>query len=203
MISDVCLFLCKVFKMKKQERIDVLIAVVLVVIAALSRLALYPHNNFSPMIAMAIFGGAVIRDKKYAIGLPVFAMFLSDVLFQVFHIATGFWGWGQLIGYGIMIMITFLGSYIRTITIVKVAAFSILSSLIFYILSNTSFFFIDNSIYHLYSQDQRGYWNCMVAALPFFRTSLIADLVYSAILFGGFVLIRRNSYKTQMLDARS
>ena len=201
-LMNECLFLPKVCKMKKQQRIDLLIAIVLVVIAALSRLVLYPHN-FSPMIAIAIFGGAVIHDKKYAIALPVLAMLLSDILFQVFNIATGFWGWGQLVGYGIMILITVLGSYMRKITVVKVAVFSVLSSVIFYILSNTSFFLIDNRIYGLYSQDLNGYWKCLVAALPFFRTALIADLVYSAVLFGGFALMRKSSHKVIIQEVKS
>ena len=175
----------------KTNRSLIIIAALLIVASALSRLILYP-DNFSPMIAMALFGGAVIRDKKYAVALPILSMFLSDVLFEVLNIAPGFWGWGQLVGYGIMIFIAFLGSSMGRFNAVKVGGFSILSSLIFYFLSNTSFFILDNPVYHTYTSDLQGYFNCLAGGLPFLKTGLIADLVFSSILFGSYYLAMQN-----------
>ena len=186
----------------KTQRSLIIIAVILIVASALSRLALYPYN-FSPMIAMALFGGAVLRDKKYAVALPILAMFLSDVLFEVLHIAPGFWGWGQLVGYGIMILITFIGSNIRKVSAVKVGGFSILSSVIFFLLSNSSFFILDNPIYHTYSQDMNGYFNCLAGGLPFLLKGGIADLVYSGILFGTYVLSMKEVARREMTAVKS
>ncbi len=177
--------------MKTQGRSLIIIATLLVVASAMSRLVLYPYN-FSPMIAMALFGGAVIKDKKYAIALPLFAMLLSDVLFEVLHIAVGFWGWGQLIGYGIMIGITFLGSFIRKINVVSVGATTLLSSLIFFFLSNSSVFFLEGNYNPTYASDFSGYINCLAAGLPFLKNSLIADLTFSAILFGAYYISMQN-----------
>ncbi|HQW83684.1 MAG TPA: hypothetical protein PK987_04455, partial [Ferruginibacter sp.] len=80
--------------MNKQTSFTLLIAALLIVVAALSRVFMYPHN-FSPIIGMAVFAGAVIKDRRLAFAMPLLAMFLSDVLFEVFNIAPGFWGWGQ------------------------------------------------------------------------------------------------------------
>jgi hypothetical protein len=140
------------------------------------------------MFAMALFGGAVIREMKYAVALPILSMFLSDVLFEVLHIAPGFWGWGQLVGYGIMILITVLGSKMGKLSLIKVGGFSIMSSLLFFFLSNSSFFLLDNPVYHTYSQDINGYFNCLVGGLPFLLKGAAADLVYSAILFIAYAL---------------
>ncbi|MCV6605330.1 MAG: hypothetical protein OIF34_08485, partial [Porticoccaceae bacterium] len=53
--------------------------VLLIVLAALSRLLPHPPN-FSPLIAMALFGGAVIADRKLALIMPLLALLLSDLI---------------------------------------------------------------------------------------------------------------------------
>jgi hypothetical protein len=135
---------------------------------------------------MALFGGAVIKDKKLAFALPLAAMFLSDVLFQAFNIAQGFWGWGQLLHYGIYALITVIGFQLKKINVLNVAGFSLASSLVFFLLSNSVFFITDNPLYHTYSQDISGYFNCLAGGLPFLKTGIVADLVYSSLLFGGY-----------------
>ena len=177
--------------MNKQNTPAVILAVLLILAAAISRVVMYP-NNFSPIIGMAIFAGAVIKDKRLAFILPLASMLLADVLFEVFNIAPGFWGWGQLVGYGILALITIIAFNLKKINVVNVFGFSIASSIIFFILSNLSFFLIDNPIYHTYTQDANGFIQCYVQALPFFRTSVIADLVYSGVLFGAYSTV--NSY---------
>ena len=171
--------------MNKQKKGTVFIVVLLILAAAISRVVMFPHN-FSPMIGMAIFGGAVLNDKRLAFTLPIFSMFLSDLMFEIFNIAPGFWGWGQLAGYGIFALITMIAFTLKKINVFTIAGYSVLSSVIFFLLSNTSFFIIDNPVYHTYPQNFNGFIDCYVQALPFFRTSLIADLVYCGVLFGCF-----------------
>ena len=179
--------------MNKQNSSLFIIAVLMILAAALSRLVLYP-NNFSPIIGMALFGGAVIKDKKMAFALPLLAMFLSDVLFEAFHIAQGFWGWGQLIHYGIYALITVIGFSLKKINLLNVLGYSVASSLIFFLLSNTVFFITDNPIYHTYTQDIPGYFNCLAGGLPFLKTGLLADLTYSSILFGSYYLMEKHVF---------
>lgn len=157
----------------------------MILAAALSRLALYPFN-FSPVIAMALFGGAVVADKKLAFALPLVAMFISDVLFEVTNIAPGFWGWGQLIGYGILALITVLGFKLKNITALNVAGFSVLSSVIFFFLSNTSVWVFSGNAY---APTLTGWASCLAAGIPFLKNGLAADLVYSTVLFGGYALM--------------
>lgn len=175
----------------KQSSTMVLIAVAMILAAALSRIAFYPLN-FSPVIAMALFGGAVIKDKKIAFALPLLAMFISDVLFEVTNIAPGFWGWGQLVGYGIFALITVFGFQLKKINVLNVAGFSIASSCIFFLLSNTSVWIFDTTSY---AQNFGGWINCLAAGVPFLKNGLAADLVYSAVFFGGFVLLQKFAFK--------
>lgn len=176
--------------MNKQNTSTLIIAALLIICAALSRVFMYPHN-FSPMIGMAIFSGAVIKDRRLAFAFPLLAMFLSDVMFEVFNIAPGFWGWGQLVGYGILSLITVIAFTLKKIKIFKIAGYSLGSSLLFFFLSNSAFFVFDNPIYHLYPQNFTGYIASLVAGIPFLKTGIIADLVYSALLFGTYYLVQQ------------
>lgn len=180
--------------MQKQNKTSILIAVLLVVVAAISRVILFPHN-FSPMVGMALFAGVTFTDKRLAFALPFFSMLLSDIMFEVFNIAPGFWGWGQLVGYGIFALITLFAFTLKKVNVLSVIGYSIASSVIFFVLSNLSFFLIDNPIYHTYTQNFSGFINCYIGALPFFRTSLVADLVYSGVLFGAYYAIRNFAFK--------
>jgi hypothetical protein len=92
----------------KQRNTFFLAMAVLVVISALFRLI--PSDmrplGFAPQIAIALFGGALITDKKYAFALPLLSMFISDVIFELLHInglsnIGGFYS-GQLINYAIL-----------------------------------------------------------------------------------------------------
>lgn len=186
--------------MNKQTNSAILIASVLIIVAAVSRVIMYP-DNFSPIIGMAIFAGAVLKDKRLAFALPLLAMFLSDVLFEVFNIAPGFWGWGQLVGYGILALITVIAFSMKKISVLKVAGYSIGSSLLFFFLSNSAFFVFDNAVFNLYPQNFTGYIASLVAGIPFLKTGLIADLVYSGILFGTYYLIQNYAFSNKKAAA--
>ncbi len=179
--------------MNKQNTSTLIIAALLIIIAALSRVFLYPHN-FSPIIGMAIFAGAVVKDRRLAFALPLLAMFLSDILFEVFNIAPGFWGWGQLVGYGILALITVIAFSMKRINVLTIAGYSVGSSLLFFLLSNSAFFVFDNPIYHLYPQNFSGYIGSLVGGLPFLKTGLVADLVYSGVLFGTYYLVKNYAF---------
>lgn len=176
--------------MNKKNHSSLIIAILLILAAALSRVLMYP-DNFSPIIGMAIFSGAVIKDRRFALALPLCAMFLSDVLFDIFNIAEGFWGWGQLVGYVILALITIIAFSMKKINVLSVAGYSIGSSLLFFFLSNSAFFVFDNPVYLRYTQDFNGYINCLTGGLPFLRTGIVADLVYSSVLFGTYYLMQK------------
>ena len=180
----------------KQPKLNLLLAGLLILAAGMSRVILFP-NNPSPLIGIALFSGAVISDKKLAFLLPVLSILLSDVIFEVSGIAQGFWGWGQVVQYGILFLLTALAFTLKNWNAVKVAGYSIGSSLLFFVLSNLSFFLIDNPVYHLYSSDLNGLKNCYIAALPFLKKSLVADLVYSTVLFGSYYLLQITALKKQ------
>ena len=61
--------------------IKVFSIILVVIIASLSRLIPHPPN-FTPIIALAIFSGAHLKDKKLAFTIPIFAILLSDIFLR-------------------------------------------------------------------------------------------------------------------------
>src|ERR1700676_5691539 len=79
-----------------------LLALALILFAAALRIAPHPWN-FTPVGAMALFSGAVIRDRRLVFFFPILALFVGDI-FIGFHklmpvvyasflvtVAIGFW----------------------------------------------------------------------------------------------------------------
>src|SRR3982074_2012130 len=93
----------------------------LIVVAALYRIIPNRLPGFAPQYAMALFGGAVIKDKKWAFALPIFSMFLSDLLYQALYSGglssvPGFYE-GQWQNYLLFAGITLLGFFMKRITV--------------------------------------------------------------------------------------
>ena len=59
--------------------------ILLVFIAAIYRIIPGRLNGFAPQWAMAVFAGAVIKNKKWALIMPVLSMFISDLLYQLLY----------------------------------------------------------------------------------------------------------------------
>ena len=58
----------------------------LVLLAALYRAIPGRPWGFAPQFAMAIFGGAVIADKKLSFILPLLSLLISDVIYELLYI---------------------------------------------------------------------------------------------------------------------
>ena len=109
--------------------------IVLVVVASLYRVIPRPVN-FAPHIAMALFAGAVIKDKKWAFALPIFSMFFSDLLYQVLYNyglsdRPGFYV-GQWQNYLLFAGITMIGFLIKKIRFVNVLLASVAAPTVFF-----------------------------------------------------------------------
>jgi hypothetical protein len=169
--------------------------IVLVIVASLYRVIPRPEN-FAPHIAMALFGGAVISDKKWAFALPVFSMFLSDLLYQLLYNygltdRQGFYE-GQWQNYLIFAAITMIGFLIRRITVLNVLAASVLAPTVFFIVSNFVVWAGWQGTRGLNRPKTfNGLLMCYNDALPFYWNSVLACIFFSAVFFGGYVLLKR------------
>ncbi len=154
-------------------------------IAAFSRLIPHPFN-FTPIAGMALFGGALLNDKKLAVAIPLVAMFISDI-FLGFH--------DQMLGvYVSFIMISFIGFWLSSnYNTGKIILASLSSSLLFFLVTN----FYCWLIYPMYSKDLAGLISAYTLAIPFysndvfgsfFVNTILGDLFYTSALFGAYHL---------------
>jgi hypothetical protein len=178
-----------------QNKTTFIIGLSLIVLAATMKVATFPHS-INPIIAISLFSGVLIKDKKWAFAIPVFAMFVSDLMLEVFNIAPGFYGMGQIGNYASLLFVTVLGFTMKKTNLVSVAGYSIASSLVFFFLSNTNSFLFENA--STYGAGLQGWANCLVAGLPFLRNGMAIDLCFSVLLFGTYVAYTKFAEKKQL-----
>jgi hypothetical protein len=146
------------------------LTIIFIVVGIFSRVI--PHMpNFSPLVAVALFSG-VYWNKKHGFLLPLGIYILSDLIIGLHN--TVFFTWSSIV------VIYFLGTYLknkRTVTSTIVYAF--ISSVIFFIITNFGVWAMG-----WYPHTLNGFFQCFYLAIPFFRTSLLADLMYVGVLFG-------------------
>jgi hypothetical protein len=154
----------------------------LVLAAAFLRLAPHPQN-FTPVAALALFAGAHFRSRWLAWAAPVTAMLLSDLALEALH-GTGFHSAMPAV-YASFIAVVAIGRSLRAhVRPAPVAAAAFGSSVLFFIVTNFAVWLQGT----LYPPTWHGLLACYVAGIPFFGWTALADLFYSALLFGGFAL---------------
>ncbi len=175
------------------------------VIASLYRVLPGRPLGFAPQIAMALFGGSIIRDKKFAFILPLFSMFISDVLYEVlysFNLSSipGFYE-GQLQNYILIGAITVLGFWINRKNVLQIVAGSFAGAITYFLLSNLVVWLGGGlGLNNLpYAKTAEGLVSCLAAGLPFLKGSLYATLFFNAILFGGYYLAEKFSSQERVL----
>ena len=165
--------------------------IMMIVVAALYRVIPDRPMGFAPHWAMALFAGAVIKDKKIAFAVPIFSMFISDIIYHLLYIngltsISGFYE-GQFTNYLLFAAMTGIGFLMNKISVPNVIIFSLVICSAFFLLSN---FFVWNAGSgwgrpHTFAGLLQAYED----GLPFFRNSIFATIVFSGILFGAWKLI--------------
>jgi hypothetical protein len=165
--------------------------------------------GFAPQMAMALFAGAVIKDKRWAFLLPLLSMLFSDVLYQVLYAngltaIKGFYT-GQWVNYLLIAGITLFGFLLKKLNVVRVAAFSLAGSVLFFLASNFSVWLGGGGLGRPKTFD--GLMLCYYDGLAFFRdyglikgfygNLFIGDLFFCTILFGSYYLLNRNALQSE------
>jgi len=156
----------------------------IVVAAAFARLMPHPAN-MTPIAAIALFGGAYLPNRRLAYVLPLAAMLLSDIVLSMTVYGKAMLA-SQPIVYACLLASVPMGKLIRDRrSVLNVGSVTLASSLLFYGFTNLAVW----ASGALYPRTLAGLMVCYTAAIPFFRNSLIGDMAFAAILFGGFALL--------------
>ena len=172
--------------------------ILLIVIASLYRVMPGRPYGFAPQIAMAIFGGAVIKDKKFAFLLPILAMFISDTLYQLLYIngigkIYGFYN-GQVLNYILFAGLTVFGFFIKNFNVKKIAIASLAAPTAYFLVSNFLVWASSSPLAGLgRPKTFAGLMMCYGDGLPFYLWSLAATFIFSAVFFGSYYFMTRPS----------
>jgi len=156
-----------------------------VLLAVLTRFL--PHvPNFSPVFAALLFGGAHLK-RRDAIWYPIALLAASDVVLttQVYRMRLG---WGQSITWLGFAVVALIGYWLRQReTVGRVGVVALAGPTAFFLISNFGVWLG----WRMYPATWDGMVTCYVAALPFYRNSLLSSVVYVALLFGANAIYQR------------
>lgn len=150
--------------------------------------------NFSPIVGITIFGAALFSRKYLAFIVPFVCIYLSDLVINntfarpFFPDSSGFIWFSEymiwnFLAYASIALFALIA--LKKLTFTRGISVSIISSIIFFLTTNIGPWIGPASIY---TKDFSGLLMSYTAALPFFRTSLISDLLFSGALFGLYFL---------------
>lgn len=144
-----------------------------------------PVPNFAPVAALALFAGCYFRSRLAAVVLPVVVLAVSD------QFLTGYDPKMRSVVYAMLTLPVFLGLGWRHVWSrgessplgrgLAIGGTSLASACVFFLVTNFACWGWGS----LYEHDLAGLGRCFYRALPFFRTTLLGDLTYTAVLFGG------------------
>lgn len=170
------------------------LVIVMILVAAMTRLI--PHYpNFTAVGAVALFGGAYL-SKRMAFIIPVVALFISDLflnnliyarLYPEFYDGFMLFNIKGLPVYGAFIAVILIGMFfIKKATIKNVLGSAVLASVVFFLVTNFAVW--AGSV--IYPKSLAGLLACYTAAVPFFWNTLLGNVVFVTVLFGGYAWVR-------------
>lgn len=148
----------------------------------------YPYilSNFTPVGAIALFGGAYFTDKWKAYVVVLLSLFFSDIVINYLYTSkwvlfypTSLWL------YLCFALMVFVGSMIKKVNVVNVFLASIVSVAIHWLIMDLPWLYGT-----LYPHSLKGYSMSLMAALPFEKNMILGDIVFGLVLFGGFELAK-------------
>jgi hypothetical protein len=143
-------------------------------------------SNFTPVGAIALFGGAYFSDKWKAYMVPLLALFVSDIFINYMY--TSKWVLmysGSVYMYICFAIMVLIGTFIKKVNIVNVTLASFAGILVHWLIMDLPWLYGT-----LYPHTLAGYGASLVAAIPFEKNMILGDVLFGAILFGGFELAK-------------
>jgi hypothetical protein len=176
--------------MKLNSR-NIIFTVFLIAVATITKIICAPNlslSGFSPIVAIALFSGMIVKDKEASFLLPLLALIVSDVIIQVLYKIglfdfAGFYKY-QYINYALILLTTLIGWALQGKKLGSIFAGSIIAPTLFFLLSNLSVWYF--STHTLYSNDFKGLMACYTAALPFYARALTATIIFLPLILGAY-----------------
>ncbi len=143
--------------------------------------------NFSGLGAMAIFSGSYFKSKWNALLMPMAVLFLSDVFLATAVSSSYFMydGWYYTyIALAAMVAVGYLVA--KNVNLKNVLSASLIGVVLHWLIADFGVWLGSAA----YPQTFGGYVACLVAAIPFELRFLYGTLIYGAVIFTAFELLK-------------
>lgn len=162
----------------KKNSTKFIIPILLITLGFIARLLPHPAN-FAPISAIALFA-ALYLPRRYSLIIPTLAMFVSDVFI-------GFYSLPIMIAvYASFIIMGLIGLLVRkNKKFSTILSGTLIGSILFFLITNFAVWMFGT----MYSHNFSGLLDSYIAAIPFFRNSLLGDLFYCGIMIGGYEFV--------------
>lgn len=174
----------------------IVFTIILIAITTLCKFYFGPElewSGFSPVIAIALFAGFIIKEKDMSFLLPLLALFISDVAIQLLHNAdlfpyAGFYK-GQWKNYLVLLSVTLIGMLLKGRNNASLIIGSIAAPTLFFLISN--FMVWQGTTEAVYPKNFNGLIACYTAALPFYKNALMATIIFLPLILFAYNYITR------------
>jgi len=168
------------------------VLILMIVLAAATRLLNINHisgwTTYTPVGAIALFGGTYFSDKWKAYLVPLVILFISDLALNYMYFHKFEWmDKSSILVYVSFAMMVYIGSLINKISIANVLLVSLASVVVHWLVTDLPW--INGG--SLYTKSLVGYGEALVAAIPFEQSLLVGNLIFGTVLYGGFELAKR------------
>jgi hypothetical protein len=151
--------------------------------------------HFTPVAAALLFFGARMPRKRMI--TPLALLIVSDIYLNKFVYAYPL-GWDQTVTWlWYAAILLFGGLLARNTSVLRVVGASLMASISFFFVSNFAVWTVSRE---MYPATWNGLVTCMVAGVPFFRNTVVSDLLFSAAFFGlGYLLSQHAQERTSVV----
>ena len=169
------------FDLSRKETLFYRTLLVLAMILIAAALRVGPHPwNFAPVGAMALFSGALVRDRRLAFLFPLAALFAGDLFIGFYKITP--------VVYASFLLSVLIGRWLQNRrTVARISGATLLGAVQFFVVTNFGVWALGS----LYPRTLAGLAACYAAGIPFFWNTLAGDAFYATLFFGAFALAER------------
>lgn len=166
---------------------DVTLFCLLVICGVMLRLWLRDYPNVSPVAALALLSGCIFSKRSMAIAVPLSVMVISDLKFG------GYDFFIMMSVYTCLMLPALAGPWLKSHlqapqrvakTCLTIGASGLLCSLTFFIVTNLTLWWSGS----MYPNSVSGLMLCFSQAIPFFRHTLMGDMVFAFAFLGSYTL---------------
>ncbi|MBA62612.1 MAG: hypothetical protein CMJ76_09630 [Planctomycetaceae bacterium] len=173
----------------KINKTEILLLVLLVCVGIVLRMLLEDYPNVSPVAALALLAGYLLGGRLLAVTVPLAVLIASDLYFG---------GYAPIVMFAVYTLLALpvvAGKPLRkiarnnkspalTVLLVGISGFGF--SILFYLGTNLAVWGSSS----FYSRDIIGLLECYTAALPFFRQTILGDMLFIGLFFGSYAICK-------------